>query len=349
MTKILALLATSLILIGCGGGSDTPDPEPVPDNSTHIIYDQDHFDPDWILGFDTALEMHRNGTVTIDAVVISGIDIYGKAGLKYKTMVDYYGFDIPIGINHTSNMRATPDAASRDFPELDPRYTGGYTDITQFPSDNLFDFEREYSVTILCDVLKEAEDNSITYIIGGHLHNLEDIARETEICDGWNLFHAKVKRVVINTGGITGSPEMNLSESQRVETEASIASRWVLNNLLVPITMTAAFKGPDLTAGDVYLTHKLDSPQAFMIAVPTYGTYKDHGLSDNAALFIGVYGIDYYGNVLGTPKASCLDLASNNGIIDKGVENCGDRDHTAIYDFNLGVGNTITTELITQP
>jgi len=93
--KHLLLTLTILLLVGCGGGSKPSDDQqqeviPPYKNNIHVIYDNDHFDPDWVIGLDTVIELHNNGTISVDAIVLTGTDIYQKAGMKYNSILIQY-------------------------------------------------------------------------------------------------------------------------------------------------------------------------------------------------------------------------------------------------------------------
>ena len=346
------VLVISLFFLGCDSDKPTlvlEDPiseksaVAVVDNTKHIIYDNDHFDPDWVIGLDTVMELQKRGVITVDAIMITGTDAYGKAGMKYNSIVKYYGFDIPIGINHRTPMRTTPDDASKRFPVLDSRYKGRYRDITEFPTDGLLDKDRQESVELLCSVLKKAKDKSITYIVGGHLQNFSDLLKETAICNGYELIHSKMKELVISTGGVGGKPEMNLSEGRNDVTEASKATNYVFANTSIPILVTFPYKKSNRRPGDVYLRHKINSPMAFIIAVPRYGTYGDRGISDNAAIIAGVYGTNLHGNEYVIKKKVCFQ-PTKYGALKFG--SC-DKEHYLMDRMNLDIVGDYTIELLT--
>ncbi len=350
MKKIFIAMFIAMFMIGCGSSGSTSSSTTSPTEvrtGKHIIYDNDHFDPDWVIGLDTVLELHKLGTITVDAIVLTGIDAYQKAGLKYKTIVDYHGIDIPIGINHRTHMRITPDDASVSYPTLDPRYKGGYKDITEFPSDNLMDNERIESVTLLCKVLEKAEYASVTYIVGGHLQNFSDLLKEKVICNGYELIHSKVKELVINTGGVNGKPEMNLSEGRYNPTSASEATINVFSNTYIPILVASEFSSGSARPGDVYLNYKIGSPQEFIIAVPRYGTYGDHGISDNPAVMVGVYGTNIHGNEYVTKTRTCFIPNPVHGALTLG-SGC-DKEHYILNNMNLNLVGNYTIELLRLP
>ena len=369
MKKIFISILATLFIMGCSSSdstaptSTTPLPQPtvvVPpeevseepiltDNSVHVIYDNDHFDPDWVIGLDTIIELHRNGRVTLEAVVLSGTDIYGKGGLKYNTILTHHGLGhIPIGINHRTHMRTTPDDASATYPKTDPRYVGPIKDITHFPSDQLGDAQRVESVKLLCEVLGKAKEKSITYIVGGHLQNFSDLLKETEMCHGWGEVHSKIKQLVINTGNIdSGKPCMNLSEGRYDVTEASKATNTVFDSTFIPILVTEEFKDTLVRPGDVYLTHKRNSPMDFILSVDRYGVYGDHGVSDNAAIMVGVHGTNFFGHEFVNKKRVCFDPNNYGALMI--VPSCGEKEHYHMNNMNLDIVAYYTIDLLKQP
>ncbi len=314
-------------------------------NVNNVIFDNDHFDPDWVIGLDTILELHNNNIINVATIVLTGTDIYGKAGRKYDSIVRWHDLDIPIGINHRTPMRVTPDDASASYPKLASRYQGVYGDITEFTSDGLQDINRVESVALLCETLTSVTDKSVTYIIGGHLQNLSDLQKEKEYCDGNALIHSKINKIVINTGGIGGDPEMNLSEGKTTNTETANASINVFTNISVPIYVTAEFMGTSKRPGDVYLTHKINSPQEFIIAVPRYGTYGDHGISDNAAIMVGIYGTNINGNEFVVKQKTCFIPNNINGSLTLGGCN---KEHYFMVNMNVDLVADYTIELLKQ-
>lgn len=266
-----------------------------------IILDNDAFDPDWVIMLATALGMEQNCEINIAGVLLTGRDINRKQGMAYSSILYYYGReDIGIGLNVKQTMRTYAlDATMPNPKHID--YRGSFRNIDEFPSYRCLDYSICFGLNeannMVCEILKNADGN-VTWVIGGHLHNVANFLAETQLCNGMQLLSDKVDKVVLANGWksrTSGEPEMNFSEGTSKPNSASDASKYFFANrpVNVPVVI-ASIPGVDISdqrVGDIYREDRFqNSPMAFILSVERYGVYGDHLLSDTEALLYGTRG-----------------------------------------------------------
>ena len=303
----------------------------------NIILDNDAFDPDWVIMLATTMGLEHSCEIHTLGVVTTGRDLNRRQSMSYSAIMHYYNAQyIPIGLNVRQTMRSYYLDATSSNPGHQ-KYTGGHSNIDEFPSHQCLDYEicpgMNESNGMLCALLTQAKEK-VSWVIGGHMHNIANFLQETQQCNGKELFAQKVKQVVITTGWTSrtsGDPEMNFSEGTSSQTSASDATKYFFANrpLNVPVIITSipnAGTG-DPRVGDIFLRDGFqDSPMAFILSVPRYGVYGDHGLSDTDALLYAVReGKTKDGTEYAVPIETCFHVNSYGAVTVGG--SCGKPDY----------------------
>jgi hypothetical protein len=289
---------------------------PKPKEPQLIIVDNDIYDPDWVILLSAALGMQRIGEAKIVAVLITGRDINQKQGMLYSSVMHYYGYkDIPIGLNHQQQMRTYSIHAARKNPPH-KEYLGRDKNIDEFPSDGKLDTQYPDSSKLLCQLLAKSKQK-VSWVVGGHLHHVANLLREKKACNGRALIKQKVKEIVLGMGWnsrTSGEPEINLSEGTTAPNDAQEATRYVFEHLPSSVPLIIATipnnRAGESRVADIFKTKAYaDSPMAFILSVPKYGIYGDHGLSDFEALLYAVRGTkSSKGEIYAKKVKSCFEL-----------------------------------------
>jgi len=306
-------------------------------NMKNIILDNDAFDPDWVImmaatmGLDNACEIHTLGVVT------TGTDLNRRQGLSYSAIMHYYGRgDIPLGLNGRQSMRSYYlDATSYNPKHID--YRGPYVSIDQFESDGCLDYEECYgrneSTGMLCALLSNVK-RKVTWVIGGHMHNIANLLRETQLCNGKQLVSEKIDKIVITSGWTSrtsGEVEMNFSEGTTSPNSATDATKYLFanrpENVEIVITAIPNSGTGDPRVGDIFRRDEFqNSPMAFILSVPRYGVYGDHGLSDTDALMYAVRDVYTKDGFQYTQKINTCFHVNRYGAVTIGNP-CGKQDY----------------------
>jgi len=302
-----------------------------------ILLDNDAFDPDWVIMLTATLGLAEQCEANVAGIVLTGRDINAKQGMLYSSILYYYDrSDIPLGLNGKQIMRTYSIRATQEDP-THINYKGTFSSIDDFPSDQCIDYEwcwgRNEATDMLCTILSES-DEKITWVVGGHMHNVANLLNETEVCNGKELISKKIKQIVISTGWedrTKADPEMNLSEGTSKPNSAIEATKYVFrnrpNNVPIILASVPNSRTHQSRVGDVFLNNKYNnSPMSYILSVPTYGIYGDHGLSDTEALMYAVRNGISKNNITYTQKVkTCFNL-HNNGAITIG-NNCVKEDY----------------------
>jgi len=307
------------------------------ENVVPLILDNDAFDPDWVIMLSATIGLDASCEADLLGVLLTGRDINRKQGKLYSSILHYYKKkEISIGLNYQQTMRSYSIDATTEVPRhID--YKGTASNIDQFASDQCTDYNtcwgRLESTWMMCYILEHSEEK-LTWVIGGHLHNIANLLRETNVCNGKELISRKVKEIVISSGWsdrTSAKPEMNLSEGRRSVTSASEASRYLFQNrpTNVPIVIATVPNSGMLNArvGDIYRRNEFaNTPMAFIMSVPRYGVYGDHGLSDTEALLYAVRDIRASnGSVYKSKIKTCFHINSYGAV--KIGSDCGKEDY----------------------
>jgi len=307
------------------------------ENIIPMVLDNDAFDPDWVIMLSATLGLEANCETSLKGVLLTGRDMNKRQGMLYSSILHYYGRkELSIGLNVKQTMRSYYlDATSELVEHVD--YNGSFSDISQFPSDSCTDYDecwgRLESTWMMCYILEHTEEK-VTWVIGGHLHNVSNLLKETNVCNGKELISQKVKQIVISSGWedrTSGDPEMNLSEGTNHKNSASDASIYLFNNRPsnVPIVIASIPKSGLLTSrvGDIYRRAEFqNSPMSFIMSVPRYGVYGDHGLSDTEALLYAIRGNKTSDGSIYKQKIKTCFHINNNGAVTIG-EDCHKEDY----------------------
>lgn len=307
------------------------------ENIIPMVLDNDAFDPDWVIMLSATLGLEANCETSLKGVLLTGRDMNKRQGMLYSSILYYYDRkELSIGLNAKQTMRSYYlDATSEPVEHVD--YNGSFSDIDQFPSDSCTDYDecwgRLETTWMMCYILEHTEEK-VTWVVGGHLHNVANLLKETNVCNGKELISQKVKQIVISSGWedrTSGDPEINLSEGTNHKNSASDASIYLFNNRPsnVPIVIASVPQSGLLSSrvGDIYRRDEFqNSPMSFIMSVPRYGVYGDHGLSDTEALLYAVRGNKTYdGRTYTKTTKTCLNV-HNNGAVTIG-ENCNKEDY----------------------
>ena len=304
-------------------------------NAPLFILDNDHYDPDWVPTLVTALALDAECEGRLIAVAISGRDLNDRAGLMYQSVLRYYGRDLKIGINHQADTREEADKATFVRPKLAHEYLGSKKDISEFDNDGIPDSKREDITKILCETLQQYE-GGISYVVGGHLDNLAALLKETHYCNGRELIAEKIKQVIVSTGRtlLDHQPETNLGARMGVRRSA----RYVVEHLPPNVKLIMGTEGhaKDKTwprAGNQYKRDRhIDSPMAFVYAVPTYGVFGDHEIGDAEVVLYAVYGTYLDGFHLYDEIETCFRFDAN--LVAYAVKGCTGKNHYYLRDYN---------------
>lgn len=300
----------------------------------NIILDNDAFDPDWVIMLATALGMEQNCEANIAGVLLTGRDVNRKQGMAYSSILHYYDRkDISIGLNVRQDMRTY----ALDVTNPNPRhvdYRGSFRNIDEFQSYQCLDYSicvgLNEANNMVCEILRQS-DEKVTWIVGGHLHNVANILAETQVCNGQQLVSEKVDKIVLANGWksrTSGEPEMNFSEGTSKPNSASDASKYFFAhrppNVPVVIATIPNIDMSDKRVADMYRADRFqNSPMAFILSVDRYGVYGDHGLSDTEALLYGVRG-DFApdGTQYTQEIQSCFRIKASGAVV-AGNTSCG--------------------------
>ncbi len=304
-------------------------------NAPRFILDNDHHDPDWVPTLVTALTLDADCSGKLIAVAISGRDLNDRAGLMYQSVLRYYGNDLKIGINHHADTREEADKATFAYPKTVSAYLGSKKDISQFDNDGIPDSKREDITKILCETLQKYDGN-ISYVVGGHLDNLAALLKETHYCQGKKLIAQKIKQVVVSTGRplLDHQPETNLGARMGVRQSA----RYAVNHLPPNVKLIMGTEGYARDkgwpkAGDLYKRDQhIDSPMAFVYAVPTYGVFGDHGIGDADAIFYALFGSELDGFHLYDEIETCFRFDEH--LVAYAVKGCTGKNQYYLRDYD---------------
>jgi len=283
------------------GYSDKPTNKPTtpskPSRGHGVIVSQDIHDEDNFSIVRAAINMHQAGYINLLAITVTGKDTLGKGGLLFS--VAGKGKH-SILINHNNPKTRITNASGR------------YKNLDHYPSDDLLDSQRDDSSLQLESIL-ENYPGSVSYIVGGHLHNFADILRRNP-----DLVNAKIDQLVIDTGWssrTSGDPEMNLSQGTTNTTGTSEATIYVFKH----------FKGKILISSDPYAKWTdlnigilgSDTGLFYLTKNGRYSNGKTFNMADFPALFYGGIGNTFNGNPIGTEVQTCFDLTTWGALMAK--------------------------------
>lgn len=299
LSSIILAISTILLLNGC----NKDDKVEVIECGKNLSFFGDHFDPDNYISIVVALAAQDECDVTVDEFLVNGADVFNSATLLYSAIAYSYGYeDIPIGQNHKTIMRTTPSSITM---------SGG---INNFPHDGIVDTQRPDSVQVMCDTLTNS-DKKRDYVSGGHLHDISNMLKETEYCNGKALIAEKVDRLIMTNGRVDGKPEMNFSEGIYHKSTASEATEYVFANMPenVEVLVLSVYNFEKRRIGDEYkgTGHVMD----FLYSHKIYGTYGDHAFGDAAGYLYAIYGLSINGQQYLQKKESCFTVNPKHGAV----------------------------------
>ncbi len=238
--KCLSLIAL-ITIIGCATEQQTSDPGNTP---VKMIFDTDFGGDADDLGALAMLNHFQNkGEVDLLAVMCWNVEQYAVSAID--AVNTYYGNpDIPIGLRKPG------------FHETAWNHTKVLAD--SLPHDATRDNVPE-STELYRKILAENPDKSIKIVTVGPLLNIQNLidseADQYSSLNGRDLIAAKVTEFIIMGGNFpSGEEEWNFNGDMPGVT------KYVIENLPVPITFSGAELGAEIRTGEVFNALPKDSP-----------------------------------------------------------------------------------------
>ena len=233
LRRILLLVVLSLFM-GCGEKQ-----QPV-----KLIFDTDFGgDADDLGALAMLHHFHNNGEAELMAVMCWNLEQYAVPAID--AVNTYYGNpNLPIGLR------------SGEFHHTEWQHTKVLAD--SLPNDAIPTIVPE-ATALYRELLSQSEDQSVVIITVGPLANIMNLMKSkadsfSEL-DGMDLIRAKVKEFVIMGGNFpTSEDEWNFNGNMPGVT------KYVLDNLDVPITFSGAELGDEIRTGTVFNELPKDSP-----------------------------------------------------------------------------------------